>query len=120
MFKKTQSKTDTIASINKGFTNLCISANELVNERWNILTDTEKNAMNDNMQYAYHLPSSGTYVHKNMETFYENSIFLQVQGDTALCGLCALNNGDQEEKIDINMLNSIADQLWISHYTDLC
>ena len=50
----------------------------------------------------------------------KTAFFLQVQGDTALCGLCALNNGDQEEKIDINMLNSIADQLWISHYTDLC
>lgn len=83
------------------------------------MSDTERKAINDNMQYVYQIICPGTYLHKNMKTFYENSIFLQVQGDTALCGLCALNNGYQEEKFDVNLLNSIADQQWISHYTDL-
>ena len=49
-------------------------------------------------------------MHINMKSFYENSIFMHVQGDTALCGLCALNNAYQEEKFDVNLLNSIADQ----------
>ena len=55
-FKKiqdTQSKINTIASVNTYFeldlTNLCISANKLVNNRWDLLSDTVKKAINDNM-----------------------------------------------------------------------
>ena len=83
-FKKiqdTQSKTDTIGSIKIDVvTNLCISANELVNERWDLLTDTEKKATDDNMQYVYQIICPGTYLHKNMETFYEKAFHCKSKG----------------------------------------
>lgn len=44
---------------------------------------------------------------------------MQIQGSTALCGLCALNNAYQVNLFDNAMLNHLADKLWIKHYTEL-
>ena len=44
---------------------------------------------------------------------------MRIQGSTALCGLCALNNAYQVNVLDNVMLNQLVDELWIKHYTEL-
>ena len=45
-----------------------------------------------------------------------NKVFMQTQGTTALCDLCALNNACQAEVFE--SLNQAADELWIKQYID--
>ena len=49
----------------------------------------------------------------------DEGVFMQVQGRTALCGLCGLNNAYQIDLFDVQSLNNIADILWTRHYSEL-
>ena len=48
-----------------------------------------------------------------------SEVFMQNQGNTALCGLCALDNAYQAQVFDVMSLHGAADELWIKQSTDL-
>ena len=90
-------------------------------ERWRELSCQEKNNISANIRYV----ASVIGVH-DIDNAHElhcitspNIPYIQLQGDSNLCGLCALNNLYQSERFTIYSLNQIADGLWLSHCTDL-
>ena len=46
----------------------------------------------------------------------KSEIFMQIQGSSALCGLCALNNAYQANVFDNAKLNELGDDM---HYTQM-
>lgn len=44
---------------------------------------------------------------------------MEIQGSSALCGSCALNNACQANVFDNAKLNELGDELWIIHYTQM-
>ena len=44
---------------------------------------------------------------------------MQYQGCSAYCGLCALNNAYREERFTVEMLDNIADDLWLRQIEQL-
>ena len=68
---------------------LCSTALELVSDKC-IMKDKQKNDINGNILYI-----SNVICSENQATVIDEGVFMQVQGRTALCGLCALNNAYQ-------------------------
>ena len=44
---------------------------------------------------------------------------MQVQGTTAWCGLCALNNAAGSEVFDVKMLDTLADEAWLNIFDEI-
>ena len=97
---------------------LCSTALELVSEQWEMLTDTQKNDINGNILYVSDVVCSRNQA-TVIDQISDEGVFMQVQGRTALCGLCALNNAYQIDLFDVQSLNNIADTLWTRHYSEL-
>lgn len=87
-------------------------------QSWDKLSDEMKENFHSNMKYATSIigefASQATQMHVNI---ISNSPFMQVQGSTGYCGLCAVNNAMQGKKLlTIKDLDQIADRLWLQHF----
>jgi hypothetical protein len=78
---------------------------------WCNLTPAERTNLYGNVRYAVTIIDRGTPSHqiKNAGTLP----FMQLQGASNYCGLCAVNNLLGKEIVSVQRMNNIADDLWL-------
>ena len=106
-------------SIQDAINTVCKATQILVDTIWGTLSQVERNNVTCNLNYIVMMMSNIGLESKSSLRNAKSAIFMQIQGSTALCGLCALNNAYQVNVFDNVMLNQLADELWIKHYTEL-
>ena len=84
-----------------------------------ILTDVERKNITSNVTYIAMVISKVGHKGNASLSNAKSEIFMQIQGSSALCGLCALNNAYQANVFDNAKLNELGDELWIMHYTQM-
>lgn len=79
--------------------------------QWQNLTHVERNNLYNNVRYAVTVINRSTPSHqvRNAGTLP----FMQLQGASNYCGLCALNNLLGKETVSVQRMNNIADDLWL-------
>jgi len=105
--------------IQDSISSLCKTTQILVNEKWKTLTEVEKKNVTSNITYIAMVMSKVRCEGNASLSNAKSDIFMQVQGNSALCGLCALNNAYQANIFDDAMLNELGDGLWIMHNTQM-
>ena len=80
-------------------------------QTWCDLTSAERKNLHRNVQYADNIINQGR---ESRQLKNAGSLpFMQLQGMSNYCGLCALNNLLGKETISIKHMNNIADDLWL-------
>ena len=80
-------------------------------QTWCDLTSAERKNLHRNVQYADNIINQGR---ESRQVKNAGSLpFMQLQGMSNYCGLCALNNLLGKETISIKHMNNIADDLWL-------
>ena len=78
---------------------------------WSNLTSEERNSFYGNVRYA--LTIINRRLPSNQVKLAGTVPFMQLQGASNYCGLCALNNLLGKEVVTIEQMNNIADDLWL-------
>ena len=79
----------------------------MVDEKWMILTDVERKNITSNVTYIAMVISKVGHKGNASLSNAKSEIFMQIQGSSALCGLCALNNAYQANVFDNAKLNEL-------------
>ena len=98
---------------------ICDDALHILQKNWKSLTSSQRNSINSNVMYIARVICTNCSSMPTVLCAVGSEVFMQNQGNTALCGLCALNNAYQAEVFDVVSLNRAADELWIKQSTDL-
>ena len=98
---------------------ICDDALHILQKNWKSLTSSQRNSIKFNVMYIARVICTNCSSMPTVLCAVGSEVFMQNQGNTALCGLCALNNAYQAEVFDVVSLNRAADELWIKQSTDL-
>ena len=78
---------------------------------WCNLTSVERNNLYSNVRYAV------TIIHRQAPSYQVKNAgtlpFMQLQGNSNYCGLCALNNLLGKDILSVQRMNNVADDLWL-------
>ena len=87
---------------------------------WSKLSNSDKANLIHNIHYA------ATIIGKHASQSVLHNIrvvkgppFMQTQGSTAWCGLCALNNAAGSQQFTVGYLDDIADKLWLDVFDEV-
>ena len=91
-----------------------------VMELWDQLPKEDKASLSKNIQYAVSIlgKHASTSSLLNIRVVSRNP-FMQVQGSSAWCGLCALNNAAGSELFTPMYLDEVSDNVWLSLFEDI-
>ena len=83
-------------------------------DTWDNLEDNEKRSLFENVTYIKNvIGSKPSHASQNQATIVSDKPFMQSQGFSGYCGLCALNNALQYSNLSITQMDDIADDLWL-------
>ena len=103
-------------ALNSGFKRL---GNEIGKgfEQWNTLTDNQKQNLYLNTKYIVDTIT----IHKHTDAIKQarSSLFMQVQGISHYCSVCAFNNLLGKEVTTAREMNEVADSLWLRNFMDI-
>ena len=96
----------------------CLSTIELMIaghlQCWNNVSNEEKRNLHQNVKYIHDI--IGNHASQSIQkqvSSVSSQPWMQYQGCSAYCGLCALNNAYRQERFTVEMLDNIADNLWL-------
>ena len=102
----------------------CLSTIELMIaghlQCWNDVSNEEKENLHKNAKYIHDI--IGNHASQSIQkqvSSVSSQPWMQYQGCSAYCGLCALNNAYREDRFTVEMLDNIADDLWLRQIEQL-
>ena len=87
-------------------------------EKWQELSATSQKHLYTNVMYIDKVLNRHSLCRQEVR-LVGSLPFMQIQGRSNYCGLCAINNAFGEEKMTIERMNYIADDLWLRQFEQL-